>query len=343
MRKILFLILVLSTTLLKSQNLNNLGFGTDSTFEVISWNIEWFPKNGTTTSNYVETILSNLQADIYALQEIGDTTLLKSVVANIPGYECHFKSSYYGGLAYVYNANTVSINNKYEIYTSQPYWSAFPRSPQVLELTFEGEDYVIINNHFKCCGDGTLNTNDPSDEEMRRLTAVTLLKQYIDSVFINGRVIVVGDLNDILTDSPTNNVFQSIINDNMNYMFTDMQIALGNPTDFSYPTWSSHLDHILITNELFIDFQNPNSEIRCIKIDDYMNNWNQYDNNISDHRPVGIKLEVGETTSDMEKYSTNKELIKIVDVLGKEVEKRTKGILFYIYNNGMAEKKIIIE
>ena len=343
MRIILFLILVLSTTLLKSQNLNNLGFGTDSTFEVISWNIEWFPKNGTTTSNYVETILSNLQADIYALQEIGDTTLLKSVVANIPGYECHFKSSYYGGLAYVYNANTVSINNKYEIYTSQPYWSAFPRSPQVLELTFEGEDYVIINNHFKCCGDGTLNTNDPSDEEMRRLTAVTLLKQYIDSVFINERVIVVGDLNDILTDSPTNNVFQSIINDNMNYMFTDMQIALGNPTDFSYPTWPSHLDHILITNELFIDFQNPNSEIRCIKIDDYMNNWNQYDNNISDHRPVGIKLEVGETTSDMEIYSTNKELIKIVDVLGKEVEKRTKGILFYIYNNGMAEKKIIIE
>ena len=339
----LFLILVLSTTILKSQNLNDLSFGTDSTFEVISWNIEWFPKNGTTTSNYLETILTNLQADVYALQEIDDTTLLKSVVANIPGYECHFKSSYYGGLAYVYNTNTVSINNKYEIYTSQPYWSAFPRSPQVLELTFKGEDYVIINNHFKCCGDGSLNTNDPNDEEMRRLTAVTLLKQYIDSLFVNERVILVGDLNDILTDSPTNNVFQSIIDDNVNYMFPDMQIALGNPTDFSYPTWPSHLDHILITNELFIDFQNPNSEIRCIKIDDYMNNWNQYDNNISDHRPVGIKLEVGETTSDMEIYSTNKELIKIVDVLGKEVEKRTKGILFYIYNNGMSEKKIIIE
>ena len=343
MKKILFLTLILSTTLVKSQNLNDLSFGTDSTFEVISWNIEWFPKNGTTTSNYVETILSNLQADVYALQEIDDTTLLKSIVANIPGYECHFKSSYYGGLAFVYNTNTVSINNKYEIYTSQPYWSAFPRSPQVLELTFKGEDYVIINNHFKCCGDGSLNTNDPNDEEMRRLTAVTLLKQYIDSLFVNERVILVGDLNDILTDSPTNNVFQSIIDDNVNYMFPDMQIALGNPTDFSYPTWPSHLDHILITNELFIDFQNPNSEIRCIKIDDYMNNWNQYDNNISDHRPVGIKLEVGETTSDMEIYSTNKELIKIVDVLGKEVEKRTKGILFYIYNNGMSEKKIIIE
>jgi len=338
----LFLILVLSTTILKSQNLNDLSFGTDSTFEVISWNIEWFPKNGTTTSNYVETILTNLQADVYALQEIDDTTLLKSVVANIPGYECHFKSSYYGGLAYVYNTNTVSINNKYEIYTSQPYWSAFPRSPQVLELTFEGEDYVIINNHFKCCGDGTLS-NDSNDEEMRRLTAVTLLKQYIDSLFTNERVIVVGDLNDILTDTPTNNVFQSMINDNMNYMFTDMQIALGNSTDFSYPSWPSHLDHILITNELFTDFSEPNSEIRCIKIDDYMNNWNEYDNNISDHRPVGIKLKVGNITSDIELDQNNKKLLKIVDVLGKEVEKRTKGILFYIYDNQNVEKKIIIE
>jgi len=339
MKKTLFLILVFSTILLKSQNLNDLSFGTDSTFEVISWNIEWFPKNGTTTSNYVETILSNLQADVYALQEIDDTTLLKSVVANIPGYECHFVSSYYGGLAYVYNTNTVTVNNKYEIYTSQPYWSSFPRSPQVLELTFEGEDYVIINNHFKCCGDGTLNTNDPNDEEMRRLTAVTLLKQYIDSVFTNERVIVVGDLNDILTDTHANNVFQSMINDNMNYMFSDMQIALGNSTYFSYPTWPSHLDHILITNELFTDFNKPNSEISCLKIDDYMNSWSQYDNNISDHRPVGIKLEVGNITSDIYLDKNNNKLLKIVDVLGREVDKITKGILFYIYENGKMEKR----
>ena len=40
---------------------------------------------------------------------------------------------------------------KYEIYTSQPYWNAFPRSPQVLELTFNNEEYVIIDNHLKCC------------------------------------------------------------------------------------------------------------------------------------------------------------------------------------------------
>jgi len=343
MKQILFITLILSTTLVKSQNLNNLSFGTDSNFEVISWNIEWFPKNGTTTANYVETILTNLQADVYALQEIDDTTLLKSVVANIPGYECHFESSYYGGLAYVYNTNTLTVNNKYEIYTSQPYWSAFPRSPQVLELTFEGENYVIINNHFKCCGDGTLNTNNSNDEEMRRLSAVLLLKQYIDSLFADKRVILVGDLNDILTDFPNNNVFQSIIDDTVNYMFTDLPIALGNQINFSYPSWPSHLDHILITNELFTDFSAPNSEIRCIRIDDYMSNWNEYDNNISDHRPVGIKLEVGNINSEIEVEEKSNKLLKIVDVLGREVNENTKGLLFYIYDNGTVEKKIFLE
>ena len=135
MKKLLFLLLV-STQLLTAQSLENLSFGTDSTFEVISWNIEWFPKNGQATADSVKTIIQSLAADVYALQEIDDTTLLKQVVSTIPGYECYFKSSYYGGLAYVYNTNTVQVNAKYEIYTSQPYWNAFPRSPQVLELTF---------------------------------------------------------------------------------------------------------------------------------------------------------------------------------------------------------------
>ena len=327
-----------------AQNLSNLSFGTDSTFEVVSWNIEWFPKNGQTTANYVQTILTNLQADVYALQEIDDTTLLKSVVSNIPGYECYFKSDWFAGLAYVYNSNKVQINDQYEIYATNQYWNAFPRSPQVLELTFMNEDYIIINNHFKCCGDGTLDTNDASDEENRRLTAATLLKQYIDSLFANERVIVAGDLNDILTDSPTNNVFQSFIDDTVNYLFTDMLISQGNSADWSYPTWPSHLDHILISDELFSDFSKPNSIISCIRIDDYMSSWNTYDNNISDHRPVGLKLEVDAVISATHELEISDiKLIKVADLLGKEVRKNAKGILFYIYDNGSVVKRIVVE
>jgi len=39
--------------------------------------------------------------------------------------------------------------------------------------------------------------------------------------------------------------------------------------------------------------------------------------------------------------SSNKSLIKIVDVLGREIQKNTKNkILFFIYDDGTIEKKI---
>ena len=89
-----------------------------------------------------------------------------------------------GGLEdwpYVYNKNTVEILDMYKIYDSQAYWKAFPRSPLVMEMRFGNENYIIINNHFKCCGDGILDVNSSNDEENRRLTASNLLKQYIDN------------------------------------------------------------------------------------------------------------------------------------------------------------------
>ena len=147
MKKLFFFLILISSQILSAQTINNLYFGTDTTFDIISWNIEWFPKNNNTAVK-VQEILTSLDADIYALQEIADTSLLKQVVSNIPGYKCYFKSSYYGGLAYIYNTNTIQINAKYEIFTSQPYWNAFPRFPQVLDCNFMGNNYIIINNHL---------------------------------------------------------------------------------------------------------------------------------------------------------------------------------------------------
>ena len=341
MKKIIYVFLI-SSQILSAQTLNDLYFGTDTTFDIISWNIEWFPKNNTTASK-VQEILTRLEADVYSLQEIEDTTLLKQVVSNIPGYECHFKSSDYGGLAYVYNTNTIQINSKYEIFTSQPYWHAFPRSPQVLDFNFMGNNYIIINNHFKCCGDGILNTNNTNDEENRRLQAVTYLKQYIDNTLLDKRVILLGDLNDEIIDNTANNVFQDFINDNTNYLFTDMQIAQGNSIDWSYPTWPSHLDHIIITNELFADFQNFNSLVSVIRIDDYVGTWSNYENNISDHRPIGLKLDFGPVSYIPEKIDKENRVFKVLDILGRDVLTTTSGLLFKIYDDGTVEKRIILD
>ena len=47
--------------------------------------------------------------------------------------------------------------------------------------------------------------------------------------------------------------------------------------------------------------------------------------------------------SGIEELSNNRELLKVTDILGRESDKKQNTLLFYIYNDGTVEKKIIIE
>ena len=49
------------------------------------------------------------------------------------------------------------------------------------------------------------------------------------------------------------------------------------------------------------------------------------------------------TTGINELSGMNKELLKIVDILGKESKPQQKGLLFYIYRDGTVEKRLVIE
>ena len=274
-----------------AQGIEDISFGTETTLEIMSWNIERFPKNGQTTVNYVKEIIEALDVDILAIQEVDDVNYFEQLIDSLSAYDGYLESTWFAGLAYIYKPEIIQINSIYEIFTVSEYWNYFPRSPMVMDLNYMNERVIIINNHFKCCGDEVLDINNTDDEETRRYFASALLKEYIDANFSDQNVIVLGDLNDQLSDDRENNVFQMILDDADNYLFADLEIANGNDSEWSYPTWPSHLDHILITNELFDAFENLNSDIQTIKIDAYLpGGWAEYDENISDHRPVAIKL-----------------------------------------------------
>jgi endonuclease/exonuclease/phosphatase family metal-dependent hydrolase len=298
---ILFLFISISSI---AQTIEDISFGTDATLEVVTWNIERFPKNNQTTIDHVKRVITAIDADVYALQEINDTNSFNILVNSLPDYDGYITSDKFRGLAYLYKKSTVTLNNAYEIYNSNTFWSPFPRYPMVLDFNFKNERFVIINNHLKCCGDGFLNTSNTSDEENRRLNAVRLLKEYIDDNLSTVNTFLVGDLNDVLTDVSNHNVFQEFINDSANYAFADMDIANGSSSNWSYPSWPSHLDHILITNELFDELQHNSTVIETIKVDDYVGGWSSYDTNISDHRPVAMKF-TPSTTLSLDDISVN--------------------------------------
>ena len=266
-----------------------LEFGTDQTLDIVTWNIQNFPKEGQTTVDYLTQAMLVIDAEIYALQEIESAAFFNILLEQInlmdtentwAGYRAS-TASYDVNLAYIYNESQIQMNEIYEIYGND--WSAFPRSPLVMELSFLGHDIVIIDNHLKAGGN--------YDDEARRLDACGKLDNYILENLVDTEVIILGDLNDSLTDPVSSNVFVDFLNKPDEYLFVDMPIAQGPTVYWSYPGWPSHLDHILITNELFEEFGNSNSSCETILIDEYLDNgWFEYDNYISDHRPVGIKL-----------------------------------------------------
>jgi endonuclease/exonuclease/phosphatase family metal-dependent hydrolase len=253
--------------------------GTDQSLDIVTFNIETFPVNGYSSVISVASLLKTINADVYALQEIASESGFDQLVDLMPGYTGLFYliNNSDWNLAYIFKTSEVSV---YEsairlLFTSSLY---FPRPPFEVKIHHypSNRDIYIINNHLKCCSG--------SDNEASRRSASEMLKDYIDSSRPNDGVVVLGDLNDEITGTgSSDNPFLNFVNDPDNYRFADMDIAEGSQLWWSYPSYPSHIDHILITNELFAatDTTMVYKAAPC---------YTDYSKFISDHRPVGIKL-----------------------------------------------------
>ena len=296
-------------------------FTNSDNLNIITWNIEWFPKSEDTLDYLSQVTPFLLNADIIALQEITSTTALNQFAdllgENWVGYRFDPTSSSVR-LAYLINLETITVN-ELDIIEDNEF---FTREPHILKFTYNEQNFVLINNHFKCCGDGQLSEgwvwgcgyNGPTystseeclnsdcelgcdatyDEEYRRLMSSITVENYISNYLADDNVIIVGDLNDDI-ETPTG-VFNAFLNKPEEYLFADYLIAqeTNHWGYWSYPTYPSHIDHIIITNELFDAYESPDSQCKTILIDEIVGSWNTYNTYISDHRPVALSLDISQ-------------------------------------------------
>ena len=145
--------------------------------------------------------------------------------------------------------------------------NGYPREAVEVDITHvNGLSVKLINIHLKCCG----------DSESRRADASVTLKDYLDNQNADGNVIVLGDFNDdILNGSP----FTNFLNDSNDYFFADKSIAEGASSGWSFPSWPSHIDHILCTDDLMDNFVTS----QTLTLNDCVTNYNGV---VSDHLPV---------------------------------------------------------
>lgn len=248
----------------------------DDDLEIVTWNVKDFPFQRDTTISLISYIINKQQPDIVAFQEIASAEDFEKLTNEIEGYESQLMVKGFLDLGFLYKTSEVSIEEDIKEILTDDFF-AFPRPPVVIKIKhISGFNPTIVSIHLKCC--------DGNENFQRRKAASNQLKTYIDTNLPDDEVIVLGDFNDQIYGEPDlENPFLNFIDDNENYVFADMGLAMSDKDDWSYPGWPSHIDHILLTNELFDSVD----ETITLAYDDCFDKYFQM---ISDHRPVMVKL-----------------------------------------------------
>lgn len=266
----------------------------ENVLKVVTWNLKEFPAAGYNTLNQLQITIPELNADIIAVQEVTNTDMLSELGNLLNDYDVSYSYPYIQQpganfnpvLGYIYNKNRIQVNSHFTIFREYEYRRIFPRRPYIYDITWQNRNYILINVHLKAMGDNYIDETDPWDEEVRRKEALDTLHAYIIENYNYHNVILLGDFNDEIQEDDSTNVFTAFKYD-PDFEFADYEMTFDS-SNYSYPRWPSHLDHIIISNEMFDAFYKTESSCYTIKYDQVISG---YFTVISDHRPVIIELD----------------------------------------------------
>lgn len=260
--------------------------GSNSTFDIACWNIENFPKNGSTTINKVKDIIRGIDVDLLAVEEIVDTTAFNTLLDSLSGWEGVLSNDKYWNGSYqktgiIYNSQLIRLSNVHTIFNDDA--SAFPRPPlqayaEIRDMDGVKFNFTIIVLHLKAFGD--------SLSQARRKSACDQLQNYITSEINQGAdpdFIVLGDWNDDVDDLPANNVFNAFLNQDSAYTFLTAGLQ---ETSYIGGSIGNIIDNIMLTQDAMIEYGNGSTHVLCLD-----NTISDYRNNVSDHRPVVTQFE----------------------------------------------------
>ncbi|NBC26082.1 MAG: T9SS type A sorting domain-containing protein, partial [Bacteroidetes bacterium] len=264
----------------------------DKTFDVVTWNIEWFGNSGNgpddldLQTNNVLTVIRTIDADLYALQEIASEERFFALVDSLDGYS-GFWADYITQdqkMAYIYRSSVIDSVTSGALEAGQVAADWAGRLPLFFEFdaTVNGVTRRIssYNIHAKAFGD--------QDSFNQRQQASLRMKIYLDNNRQNDNVLMIGDYNDLLTrstysgspDSPYKNFV-----DDETYVMITLPLEERGFASFIAGQNRSMIDHIMVTNEL---------------VDDHINGAQRVENpsyigsfisTTSDHAPVWTRYD----------------------------------------------------
>lgn len=283
--------------------------GTPETFDVATWNIEWFgdtnsghgPSDDPRQFNNVRAIIEASNIDIWALQEIANPTAFRRLVDSLgAGYAGRLgDENPYGvsqRLAFIYRTDVVELLLSQHLFAGDPEDSYnFGYRPPMevrVRVSLPGDTMQVslITFHGKCCGD--------TEEWDRRKDGAGQLKGRIDFLRPSDPIILLGDFNDELDSSihgfTTPSPYAALVadsTDDNHYFAATLHLEESSPELATYcddascsNSQGSTLDHIIMTDEVAPYFEMSGRYTAPLEAN------NRYVYETSDHLPVYARL-----------------------------------------------------
>lgn len=328
-------IICLIPALIKAQNIPKIG--NDTLLDIASWNIEWFgettngPSNETLQFNNVKAVIEQTNLDVWALQEMSNTTSFTALTTALPAYgSTNSTFSQTQKMCLFYKKSMFNLINVEHILTSSNYDFA-SRPPLMVWLTTKGDSLItdtlyFIVVHLKANSDAT--PTGKLESYNRRKRAADALKTFVETTLANKKYFILGDWNDRLDFSIHNGTditpFKQLLN--ANYHFITKPLADAGKRSYAFS--DGFIDHMLIAPKMDSFYIK-----QSVGVMDNMGQFiSNFSNNTSDHYPIFGRFLLNKKT-----YTTPIDTIpndtSIIDTLPNAITRIYKNQTFSIYPN----------
>jgi endonuclease/exonuclease/phosphatase family metal-dependent hydrolase len=233
--------------------------GTATTFDVATWNIEWFGSTGggpTDEARQLQNaadVIGQAGIDLWAVQEVASSVAFADLLSLLgPAWEGELATSSGDGsqrIGFLYRTDVVRKRSSGHILVQ--FDSLFAgRPPLRLEVDVTLPDtaltVVLVTVHMKAF-------DDVASYE-KRVAAAGRLKNHFDISERSANLVWLGDLNDELLSSITAgqpSPYAAFVADSEDYRFLSMPLEIAGECTFCGSSYASTIDHILVSDELF--------------------------------------------------------------------------------------------
>lgn len=291
---ILLFLVINTTTVAASQD----------SLKIVNWNLEFFgdyPSQNKKEMSGILNIMKNLDADIYALVEVVNVDSLfslthqmngnyQAIVSPFGSFASSPSSKDYDAaqkLAFIYRTSKVrnvvgrpflknSVGNAYYNWASGRYPYFVTAEVKDNFNNWQPINFIVVHAKAK-------NDNQSC---MRRYEGGLEMKDSLDKLYPNDKLMILGDFNDdfdlSICGGPSN--YEYLVSDSFgtNYYFSPT-LSLSRQGDASIDGYPSFIDHIVLSNEMINDYVPGTAKLLKNEVNSWVSNYNA---NISDHFPV---------------------------------------------------------